>query len=282
MNLTLASETFQATGSFQIRAAHNIVSSVSQPSFLTASYGNFGSALAYVCSLRKKSCLVLMPTTSSSEKVEAVREYGGQVELVDTKVKSLTGYLKERAAEHSDAYLVKSDDLLAIQGIASLGKELGSLKWKFDFVIAPIGVGALASGVIVGLRETRKNTSVIGAEPLLANDAARSLRAGEIVSDESEANTVADEARARSLGPSAWPILYKSLASIVEVPEEKIVEATRLLFALANLKVEPTGALGLAAVLTKPELFKGRSVCCIVSGANVDPGVYARMVLQKR
>ena len=65
---------------------------------------------------------------------------------------------------------------------------------------------------------------------------------------------------------------------IVEVPEEKIAEAVRLLFELANLKAEPTGALTLGAVLTQPELFQGRSVCCVVSGGNVDPALYSRIL----
>jgi len=76
------------------------------------------------------------------------------------------------------------------------------------------------------------------------------------------------------LGRSTWSILYRSLSCIVEIPEEKIVEATRLLFDLANLKAEPTGALSVAALLAEPELFRGHSVCCIVSGGNVHQTLY--------
>jgi threonine dehydratase len=65
------------------------------------------------------------------------------------------------------------------------------------------------------------------------------------------------------------------LKHIVEIPEEKIAEAMRLLFGLANLKAEPTGALSVAAVMTEPELFRNRLVCCVISGGNVDPAVYA-------
>lgn len=119
---------------------------------------------------------------------------------------------------------------------------------------------------------------VIGAEPLLGNDAARSLRAGHIVVNEIESETIADGARTISLGKHNWEIIRRSLSHIVEVPEEKIVEAVRLLFILANLKVEPTGALSVAAVMTEPERFRGRTVCCVVSGGNVDPGVYTKIV----
>jgi threonine dehydratase len=98
------------------------------------------------------------------------------------------------------------------------------------------------------------------------------------VTCETEPQTIADGARTVSVGKLNWEIMKDALETIVEVPEEKIVAAVRLLFDLANLKVEPTGALSLAAVLTRPELFRERSVCCVVSGGNVDPAVYTKIL----
>src|SRR5260221_8768468 len=97
VNVILASETFQYTGSFKFRAAYSVASSVPQELLITASSGNFGQALAYACSLLKKSCIVVMPTTSAKVKLAAVREYGGQIETVDVGTKSRT----ERVAELS-------------------------------------------------------------------------------------------------------------------------------------------------------------------------------------
>jgi len=77
-----------------------------------------------------------------------------------------------------------------------------------------------------------------------------------------------------SVGRHNWEVIREGLSEIVEVPEARITEAVRLLFGFANLKAEPTGALSIGAVLTNPELFRGRSVCCVVSGGNVDPEVY--------
>ena len=90
---------------------------------------------------------------------------------------------------------------------------------------------------------------MIGAEPLMANDAARSLKAGEIIKNESEPQTIADGARTLSLGKHNWEIIKTGVSEIVEVSEEKIIEAVKLYFNLANLKCEPTGALSLGAVL---------------------------------
>jgi threonine dehydratase len=80
------------------------------------------------------------------------------------------------------------------------------------------------------------------------------------------------------LGKRNWEIMQDALSTIVEAPEQTILEAVRLLFGLANLKVEPTGALSIAAVMAQPELFRNESVCCIVSGGNVDPGAYAQIL----
>jgi threonine dehydratase len=163
---------------------------------------------------------------------------------------------------------------LVIEGNATLGLELAAMQRPFDFIIAPIGGGGLSSGLIQGLRAGGSNIPVVGAEPKLANDAARSLRAGRLVANETEPQTIADGVRTVSLGKHNWAILQTGLATIVEVSEEQIKQAVRLLFSLANLKVEPTGALSLAALLAQPEMFRDRSICGVASGGNVDPELF--------
>jgi threonine dehydratase len=279
VNLFLASETFQRTGSFKFRAAYNLASKAPNSLIITASSGNFGQALAYACSLLGKSSIIVMPTTSAAVKVEAVREYGGQVEFVDVREKSRAERVQELAREHSEAYVASAyDDPLVIEGNSSLGSELASLNRPLDCIVAPVGGGGLASGIITGIRRSGKPIRVVGAEPAIANDAARSLRAGHIVSNDAEPQTIADGVRTLSLGKHNWAVLRDGLAGIVEVPEGNIAEAVRLLFALANLKAEPTGALSVAALLTQPGTFHGRAVCCVVSGGNVDPTVYSSIL----
>ncbi len=139
----------------------------------------------------------------------------------------------------------------------------------------PVGGGGLSSGQVVARDHLNKHTEIVGAEPQPGNDAARSLRAGQLVRNEQEPQTVADGARTLSLGNLNWEILRQGMADILEVPDAVTLEALRAYFAL-NLKVEPTGALALGAVLTRPERFAGKRVCCIVSGGNVDPLVYGK------
>lgn len=274
--LILASETFQLTGSFKFRAAYNVAAAVEENLLIAASSGNFGQALAYACQLLGKSCIVVMPRTSAQTKIAAVRGYGGQVEFVDIESKSRATRVKEIAREHPDAFVASAYDApLVIEGNSSLGKELQTLR-PLDMVIVPVGGGGLISGVVKGLGDP--GVAVVGAEPLVANDAARSLRAGKIECNNGEPQTIADGARTVSLGKHNWEIIRGSVSTIVEVPEGTIVEAVRLLFTLANLKVEPTGALAVAAILTAPELFRDRTVCSVISGGNVDPALYARIL----
>jgi threonine dehydratase len=275
VEIILATETFQYTGSFKFRAAYNVVSHVRQDLLITASSGNFGQALAYACALLGRRCIVVMPTTSVQIKIEGVRNYGGRVELVDVKVKTREQRVGELAAEHPEAYIASAyDDPLVIEGNSSLGREICQLPDTLDFIVVPVGGGGLSSGIVTAVRRSGKSIQVIGAEPLMGNDAGRSLKAGRIIRNETEPQTIADGARTLSLGKHNWEILKDGLHGIVEVPEERIIEAVRLLFTLANLKSEPTGALSVAAVLTQPELFRNRTVCCVISGGNVDPAVY--------
>jgi len=115
LELTIATETFQHTGSFKFRAAYNLASKVSERKIITASSGNFGQAMAYACSLLGKSSIIVMPDTSAKVKVDAVREYGGIVDFVDVKVKGRAARVAELATANPDAYVASAyDDLLVI------------------------------------------------------------------------------------------------------------------------------------------------------------------------
>jgi len=281
VRVILAIETFQFTGSFKFRAALSVAQNVPQRMILAASSGNFGQALACACTLTGKASVIVMPHNSARVKIDAVRSYGGFVELVDTRTKTRAARVSELSDVYPDAYVSSAyDDPWVIAGNSSLGVELADrLPTECTHVVAPIGGGGLASGLIEGFRKQSRSFTVIAAEPAMANDAARSIREGRIVANEVEPQTIADGARTPSVGRLNWPILSGGLERIVEVPEEKIGEAVRLLFDDAHVKAEPTGALSLAAVLTAPELFQDKTVCCVVSGGNVDADVYANLLV---
>lgn len=276
-HVVIASETFQWTGSFKFRAAYNVALRVPHEHIIAASSGNFGQALAYACQLTGKRCTVVMPHDSARVKVEAVRDYGATADLINVREVSRSQRVQQLAGETS--YVASAyDDSLVIDGNASLGDELLALERRFDAVVVPVGGGGLIGGISQSFARANYATRVFGAEPTLGNDAARSLREGRLIENENEPQTIADGARTVSLGRHNWAIIREHVAGIVEVSEEQIREGVRLLYGLANLKVEPTGALAIGALLAAPDQFREQEVCCVVSGGNVDPAVYRECI----
>lgn len=299
VDVVLASETFQWTGSFKYRAASNVVRSIPHTSVITASSGNFGQAMAFSCRLAGKRCTVVMPANSARVKIDAVRGYGATVDLVDTAVVRRETRVAELAAAEPTAYVASPyDDPFVIQGNAGLGKELaainaalasngsagstsaskGLIGRPFDAVLSPVGGGGLAAGLVTGLRAANDPTAVWAVEPAIANDFVLSLAAGRVVAHEREPQTIADGARTRSVGAHNWAVLQSGVAGAIEVTEDQIAEAVRLCFHLANVKAEPTGAVTVAGLLADPDRFRGKRVCCVVTGGNVDPAVLFKLL----
>ena len=278
--LTIASETFQYTGSFKFRAAYNLLASVPQQQIVAASSGNFGQAVAYASQLLGKTCTIVMPSTSASVKIAAVQSYGGKVDLVDTQKISRAERVQQLLTEQEGAFQAHAyDDYRVVAGNSTLGQEIFRSQ-RFDALVVPVGGGGLSAGQVIARDRLQARTEIIGAEPLPGNDAARSLHSGQLVHNLQEPLTIADGARTLSLGKLNWEILRQGLAEILEIPDPVTLAALRAYFAL-NLKVEPTGALTLGAILANPERFVGKRVCCIVSGGNVDPLVYAQALKEE-
>jgi threonine dehydratase len=277
--LTIASETLQYTGSFKFRGALNTAAQTAAPHLIAASSGNFGQALAFACQLHGKRCTIVMPHDSPAVKVDAVRAYGATVDFVDTRLKPRSVRVAELVAEFPDASVAHpSDGELMLAGNETLGAEIFAHRPAFDAVVAPVGGGGVVVGLIRAARRMHRRAAIWAAEPLAANDVAESFRTGQHVILPAEPATLADGVRVLGVSAANWATIRDGCRGVIEVDERQIADATCLLFELANLKAEPTGALSLAAVLSQPERFKGRRVCCVVTGGNVDPAAYARIL----
>jgi threonine dehydratase len=279
VDLTVATETLQYTGSFKFRGALNTVAQSSASHLIAASSGNFGQALAFACQLLGKRCTIVMPHDAAAVKVEAVRGYGATVDLVNTRMKPRAARLAELLAELPGAVIAHpSDGEPMLAGNESLGAEIFACQPTFDAVVAPVGGGGVIVGLIRAARRLARRADIWAVEPRVANDVAESFRQGRHVTLPAEPSTLADGVRTLGTSAANWATIREGCRGVIEVDEPQIVKATQLLFALANLKAEPTGALSLAAVLTEPERFQGQRVCCVVTGGNVDPAVYVRIL----
>ena len=277
LDITIASETFQQTGSFKFRAAYNLALNVSNNHLLTASSGNFGQALAYASKLLKKRCTVIMPQTSAQVKIDAVRSFGATVDLIDVSKVPRNKRVEQLKDEFPEAYYASPfDDQLVINGNSTMGDELATC--GFDAVFVPIGGGGLISGIVNGFKRSAATTEIIGAEPLLGNDAVRSLKSGQLLKNETEPMTLAAGARTVSVGDLNWPIIRDNVREIIEVSEESITEAMRIYFQFANLKCEPTAALSLGSILKDQPRWTDKKICVVVTGGNVDAPLFTKII----
>ncbi|MCA9805139.1 MAG: pyridoxal-phosphate dependent enzyme [Cyanobacteria bacterium HKST-UBA02] len=282
-SVLVATESFQKTGSFKFRAALNVVLNSDSRHFAATSSGNFGQALAHACALEKRKCTLVMPDTSAKVKIEAARALGADVRLVDLSKRSRSEWLdlvvsELEAAGEAVEVVSPYDDRRVIEGNSSLVEDLLPYRDRFDTVICPVGGGGLSAGIARGKERHDLDFALWGAEPREGNDASRSLAEGRLIANQKEPATLADGARTLSLGKLNFEILKDSLAGIVEVEDKTLVKAVKMYFELANLKVEPTGALSLAALMERPELFTESRPLLIVSGGNVDAELYASLI----
>jgi threonine dehydratase len=278
-DVLLAVEAHQHTGSFKLRAALATAQNAAGAHLVAASSGNFGAALALAARKTGKRCTIVMPDRSVPSKIDAVRRYGAEVDLIDTRVISRKARVAQLVESIPGAQAVSAyDDPFVIAGNASLGFEILEAD-RPAAIVAPIGGGGLTSGLIKARTTVGAKCEIFAAEPAAGNDAARSLRAGVLSANDAEPDTICDGARTISLGQRNFAILRRGLAGVIEVPDAVVEEAVRLLFLRANVKAEPTGALAVAALLVDPTRFAGKRVVCVVSGGNADPALYARILV---
>ena len=277
--VTLISELQQHTHSFKFRAAWNVVQRIDAEHFIAASSGNFGQALAKSCQLNARKCTIVMPTTSAKVKIEAVQSHGADVVFVDTAIQTRASKVAELADIYPAAHIASAYDCeWVIEGNSSLGTEIAQSGIPFDAIIAPVGGGGLSGGIIQGLCHSGSHIPVWGAEPMMANDAAQSLRTGRLHRHAIEPQTLADGARTASLGQLNFEILKLGMAGIIEVSEANIVWGLQQL-ADEGLRVEPTGALSIGS-LRESRHFVGQHIGCVLSGGNVDEALYQSLLIK--
>jgi threonine dehydratase len=279
-------ENFTAIGAFKARGAiHALLSAMEEArakdrndkmisnGVATFSSGNHAQAVAWAARQCEKQCdfpiptYVVMPRNAKEVKKRGVRELGG--EIVDCgDFGSRESKLKEVLDGTGALFIPPFDNYRVIAGQATATRELIRSVHPLDEIVVPVGGGGLISGAAMAVHHSKRDIKVIGAEPEGADDAFRSLQMGERQKNAS-VNTIAD-GLLTSLGEKTYPVIRDFVDRIDAVSDPEIIRAMRLMWDRLKVIVEPSGAVGLAAILKNPEAFKGKRIGVIVSGGNVD------------
>jgi threo-3-hydroxy-L-aspartate ammonia-lyase len=271
----LKCENFQRIGAFKIRGAWNAVAQLSpeerRRGVIAYSSGNHAQAVAVACREQGVRAVIVMPRTAPAIKRAATEGYGAQVVEYDPETEDREEIARRLEAEHGYAVVPPYDDRRVVAGQGTAALEMFEELSRLDLLLTPCGGGGLLSGSAVAARGMDPGCRAIGVEPALADDATRSFRTGTLQTVHNP-KTIADGTRTPSLGKVTFPLVREYVADMATVTEEAIAEAVRFLFYRLKLVVEPSGALGVAALLSGAVSAGGATgrVGVILSGGNVD------------
>ena len=275
-------ESLQATGSFKIRGAYNMMSRLTPEQrargVVAWSSGNHAQGVAAAGSLLGIRTAIVMPEDAPRSKLENTRRLGGEPILYDRYTQDREAIARRVAAER-DAELVPSYDhphIVAGQGTVGLEimQQCADLAVVPDQVLIACSGGGLSAGCAIAIRGLRQQTAVHPVEPEGFDDTARSLVAGRRVANAGKARSICDALQATMPGELTFDINRRLLSDGLVVTDEQVKDAMRFAFRHLKLVIEPGGATPLAAVLAGKAETGDRVTIVVVSGGNVDWGLF--------
>lgn len=268
-------ENFQRTGAFKIRGAYNAIRQLSAEAkargVITYSSGNHAQAVAISGRILDVATTIVMPEDAPQVKLDATRGYGAEVVPYDPETTTREELGQQLAEERGLTLIPPYDHPDVVAGQGTVGDELFNEVGELDVLLVPCGGGGLLSGCALAARQHAPSCTVIGVEPEAGDDATRSFYSGELQTVENP-DTIADGARTPYLGDITFPLVLNHVDEMVTVADAALVEAMHLLWERMKIVVEPTGALGAAALLDEVVPEDGRRIGVVISGGNVDLG----------
>lgn len=277
----LKPECLQKNGSFKIRGAFAALSSLPaelrRKGIITSSGGNWAQGVAYGCQLLGIKSLIVMPEYVSKPKLEATKSYGADVLLYGSSSLEIIEKVKELRAAKGLTWIhaFREPEIPTLRptllGYGSIALEILDEQHEIDTILAPVGGGALISGLALASKKIKPGIRVIGVQPEGAAAMTASLKAGR-VEEIAEVKTCAEGLALKRPGEVTLQIVKDHVDEMVLVTEDEIVSAMRLLLERAKLLVEPSGAVPLAALLSGKVagLAPESRVAVVLSGGNVD------------
>jgi threo-3-hydroxy-L-aspartate ammonia-lyase len=277
----LKAECFQRGGAFKFRGAYNKISSLPPDALgrgvIAYSSGNHAQAVAIAARLLGTAATIVMPEDAPRAKLDATRGYGAEVVFYDRWNDSREEIGARIAAERGLELVKPYDDPLVMAGQGTTALELLDDVVELDVLVAPVGGGGLMAGCATAATALRPEIRVIGVEPETADDTRRSLAAGERVHIQVP-RTIADGLQASEPGELTFEVNRRLVEEVVTVSDEEIVDAMAFLFDRLKLVAEPSGAVGVAALLTGRVHAPDARIGVVISGGNVGAARFAELV----
>jgi threonine dehydratase len=268
----LKCENLQKVGAFKFRGACNAVYSLSDEEaargVCTHSSGNHAAALALAAKMRGIPAYIVMPNNAPAVKKAAVAGYGGIITFCEPTLAARESTLAKVTQETGATVVHPYNDERVIAGQGTATLELLEDIPDLDVIIAPVGGGGLLSGTSIAATELKKGIRVIAGEPEMADDAYRSLKAGEIIPSVNP-KTIAD-GLLTSLGTLTFPIIRQRVEQIVTVSEAGIIASMKFVWERAKIIIEPSSAVAIGVLWEKKIDLSGLKIGVIISGGNVD------------
>jgi threonine dehydratase len=277
----LKAECLQRAGAFKFRGAYNAVAAMSaerrEAGVVTVSSGNHAQALALAARLHRVPALILMPEDAPAGKVAGTRGYGAEIVSFDRYRTDRDELLAETVARRGMTAVHPYDDELVMAGQGTVALELFEDAPELDLLVVPVSGGGLIAGCATAAKALRPGIHVVGVEPEAGDDTRRSLAAGERVRIDVPP-TIADGLQATEPGELTFEVNRRLVDEVVTVSDAEIVEAMVFLFDRLKVVAEPSGAVGVAVLLSGKLDARGRSVGVVVSGGNVGAARFAELV----
>lgn len=281
----IKAEGLQQTGSFKARGAWNRLSLLEpderQRGVVTFSSGNHGQAVAWAARrLGVRRAVVVMPSDAPAKKIEGTRGWGAEVRLYDRNREDREALGRALAEDEGLVLVPPYDDRRVVAGAGTLGLEVARQAAGMDLVpdclVVPCSGGGLSAGCALAWEAVLPQSKVWAAEPQGFDDTARSITAGRRVANSPDARSICDSVLAATPGVLTFPINARRLGGVAVASDDEALEAMRFAFAEFGLVAEPGGSLPLAAALAGRVEVAGRCTVLVLSGANVDPAVFAK------
>jgi threo-3-hydroxy-L-aspartate ammonia-lyase len=274
-HIVLKPENLQRGGAFKFRGAYNKISSLPRGSSVVAySSGNHAQAVALASALLGVQATILMPEDAPASKLDATRGYGAEIVSYDRYTGDREAIAQTMARELGAEIVPPYDDPLIAAGQGTAALELLEDAGRVDTLVVPVGGGGLIAGSAAIAKELGVRR-VVGVEPEAGNDWQQSFAAGHIVEIDVP-RTIADGLQTHSPGVVTWEVASRLVDEIVTVTDEQMVEAMRFAFERLKLVIEPSGAVGLAAV--REGLVSDGRIGVILSGGNVGADRFAQLI----